>query len=300
LNGKCSNGNRYYSNASALFSLKDVEKWLKRQAIFPIYGKSVHGSYGKTNILIEDYDQNNKTFNLSGNKKLTADELLKYISNIRGYGYIFQEPVKPDPILEPFIGPRLAGLRIVVLCDPLGHATIHRAVIKIPVSNNISDNFEHGQSGNMLGAIDIESGEVFRIVQGLNLREREVQVHPDTGQTIHGLKIPNWADIKDLVIHAAKLIPGMFIQGWDVALSDKGPVLFEVNPCGDVDLLQIAYKKPYVDKAFNAFMESLGGWDPVLRRSSARKIRHAHDVAFEPYVRFGLDAPTQLKMASSR
>lgn len=49
------------------------------------------------------------------------------------------------------------------------------------------------------------------------------EVHPNTNTKFKGLKLPYSNEIEKVVIEAAKLYPEMLI-GWDVALSNKGPI----------------------------------------------------------------------------
>ncbi|MGL1664087.1 sugar-transfer associated ATP-grasp domain-containing protein, partial [Vibrio parahaemolyticus] len=62
--------------------------------------------------------------------------------------------------------------------------------------------------------------------------------HPDTGAAIVGTDIPDWPRLIDLVQAAALVFPGIRTQSWDVALTDQGPVLLEVNYGGDLNLGQ--------------------------------------------------------------
>lgn len=58
----------------------------------------------------------------------------------------------------------------------------------------------------------------------------EFTMHPDTGVNISGTQIPNAQEMVQLVESAhARLLPGVPIVGWDVALTTDGLVLLEVN-----------------------------------------------------------------------
>jgi len=46
------------------------------------------------------------------------------------------------------------------------------------------------------------------------------------------------------------------VQGWDVALSDRGPLLMEVNFRADFDLLQFAEGAGVLDDAWRRFMNA--------------------------------------------
>lgn len=54
--------------------------------------------------------------------------------------------------------------------------------------------------------------------------------HPDTGRTVTGLRFPNMAETVRVCTDAhRKLIAGCPIAGWDVALTEDGQMLLEVN-----------------------------------------------------------------------
>lgn len=54
--------------------------------------------------------------------------------------------------------------------------------------------------------------------------------HPDSGATVTGLKIPNMAQIRELVKRAhLECCPEVPLCGWDVALTTEGTLLLEVN-----------------------------------------------------------------------
>lgn len=102
------------------------------------------------------------------------------------------------------------------------------------------DNFRHGRSGNLLGAVEVDSGIVSN-VSGLNKTRLEtMSAHPDTGEQVIGCTLPDWQQAKDMCIRAASWFPGIMYQSWDVAFTDQGPQTIEVNSGGDVDVLQLA------------------------------------------------------------
>jgi hypothetical protein len=72
---------------------------------------------------------------------------------------------------------------------------------------------------------------------------REVAEHPDTGATLVGLSVPDWQKAMDLCRYAAAMFPGIRTQSWDVALTDAGPVVLELNFGGDLNLQQLARRR---------------------------------------------------------
>lgn len=86
------------------------------------------------------------------------------------------------------------------------------------------DNFS---SGGMVVAIDQEKG----CLKGdaIDKVSATYPVHPTTGVAFDGFAIPCFDQIEPLVLEAAKLEDKILVVGWDVAISENGPVLIEGN-----------------------------------------------------------------------
>ena len=56
-----------------------------------------------------------------------------------------------------------------------------------------------------------------------------LESHPITGTVFENLEIPFFERAKSLTLDAARLVPGLRIVGWDVAIGESGPVLIEGN-----------------------------------------------------------------------
>jgi hypothetical protein len=103
------------------------------------------------------------------------------------------------------------------------------AFLRISVNSNV-DNLSVGEYGvNFGAAINIETGEICGPGVYLDITKPDVYYHPVTKVPVIGFKIPYWEECKDIVINAAKLTPGNRSIGWDVAVTNNGPVLIEGN-----------------------------------------------------------------------
>jgi len=144
---------------------------------------------------------------------------------------------------------------------------ITRAVCKLAAPGNIADNF--WRVGNMIAAIDLETGTISRVVRGTG-HEMEVDFnHPKTGHPIVGMPLSAWNDLRELIHHSALIFPSVRTQPWDVALTDRGPVLLEVNWGGDLNLTQLAYGHGILDETYVAHLRA-NGYD---RRRTERWLR---------------------------
>src|SRR5205823_7906188 len=138
--------------------------------------------------------------------------------------------------------------RMVVLSEETG-ATLLRAAWKIPVGDNVADNF--WRPGNLLGGVDAETGKIGRVMrQGPNGFE-EATEHPDSGVVFRDFTFPEWSSMKQTVLAAARTMPTCHLQGWDVALCDGGPVLVELEgDGGDPIMSQACFDTGLLDTAF--------------------------------------------------
>ena len=77
---------------------------------------------------------------------------------------------------------------------------------KIATGNNPADNF--WRHGNMLGAIELETGIITRVLRGTGVEMSLNETHPDTKRPIVGTLMPQWDALARLVISAAENLPG--------------------------------------------------------------------------------------------
>lgn len=159
---------------------------------------------------------------------------------------IVQPRVRPARrMLEITSAYGLATVRAVTWMDG-SRPRLLAACLRIPVGDSDADNFLGGASGNLVAAIDPASGCLYRV---LGSRRRdwpdivEVDVHPDTGRRIPGFVLPGWDALLELVLRAQQQFPGLRTIGWDVAITDSGPLLIEGNGSYDVDILQMAHDR---------------------------------------------------------
>jgi hypothetical protein len=158
--------------------------------------------------------------------------------------------------LTSLFGPRLWSVRLLALVLPAG-PVIHRAVAKIATGTNPADNF--WRAGNMLGAIDLESGIISRAVRSTGGDLAINEPHPDTRRSVVGTPIPDWEYLVNLMKRAAPVFAGIRTQSWDIALTDRGPVVLEVNFGGVLNLAQPPNGKSVLDETYLAGTHEMRG-----------------------------------------
>lgn len=117
------------------------------------------------------------------------------------------------------------------------HFDIAYAALRIGGEESVVDNFH---SGGMVAAVNLKTGKV--ITNAVDMKGKVYRKHPATGKKIRGFMIPEFQAVLDMAKAACGDLEGYL--GWDIALTEKGPVLIEVNTKPAVALLQM----PYVPK----------------------------------------------------
>ncbi len=237
----------------SLSTTVQLKSFLENGVQYPVFGKPVAESYGSGCIRINGFEIPTRRLILAGGQSIAVDQFSDWVRQFPD-GYMFQEIVHHHQAIRDVCGDPVASVRVVVLLGRQG-PQILRAVWKVPTGENVSDNFRHGRSGNLLGAIDIEAGTVGRIVKGLGVDQEVLECHPDTGKQMRGLQLPYWADLKQLCMRAAIMFPGFRLQSWDIAICDDGPILLEMQG-GDFDLLQVPCQQGMLDDSLRQLLEA--------------------------------------------
>lgn len=125
------------------------------------------------------------------------------------------------PDMDVLYSKSVNSIRMFTFCKD-GQGCFLHAILKIG-NGGIVDNFS---SGGMYTFPD-DSGKV--TVPAIDKDDVLYSKHPITGTDIIGFQIPMFEEAVELVKKAAEVIPQVRYVGWDVAISDHGPVLIEGN-----------------------------------------------------------------------
>ena len=86
-------------------------------------------------------------------------------------------------------------------------------------------------SGGLCSLVDLATGALGPAVgRPRGPRRVEHDVHPDTGQRITGLRVPDWGGVRRLALELMEAFPDVEHVGWDLCVTDRGPLVVEGNP----------------------------------------------------------------------
>ena len=157
--------------------------------------------------------------------------------------------------ISPFA---LNTIRVLSIRDPdSGEAHIVRAAHRFATRRSApADNVNRG---GVVCGIDLTTNRLgsltsFRI--GEDGRLITFDLHPDTGARVRGVCVPGLADVWALLREIHVEFPALRFVGWDVAITDAGPVLIEGNDGPD---LKVQRETPFLaDPRMRRFLEVHG------------------------------------------
>ncbi len=186
-------------------NIKEFEMFLrKHQQVIakPIEGE---GGEGVEMIIYKSISDINKIYNkLVENNQLLIEE---YIKQHKGMNELYSTSVN--------------SLRMFTFIKD-NNPHFLQAALKIG-NGSIIDNFAGGGMYTILN----DEGKV--IYSAIDKNDNIYNVHPVTNKQIIGFQVPLFDEAVELVCEAAKIIPEVGYIGWDVAISENGPVIIEGN-----------------------------------------------------------------------
>jgi hypothetical protein len=122
------------------------------------------------------------------------------------------------------------------------------ACLRIVAPGNVIDNFQHGMSGNFVAPIDARAGRVMTLWASRTRTWPTLyrsDTHPITSARVAGLELPFWKETIDLVLHGQLAFRQLHTIGWDVGITEGGPIVVEANSTYDFDVLQVAFDRGF-------------------------------------------------------
>lgn len=144
-----------------------------------------------------------------------------------GGDVLVQELVSPAPDWAGSSDRCLNTMRLVVLRSNDGQPVLAGAVHRFgTTASGFVDNIG---AGGLCSRIDLVDGRLGPAV-GLPRRARRVEhdVHPDTGRRLTGA-VTQWGQVRDLALNLMVRFPEVDHVGWELCLSDRGPLVVEGN-----------------------------------------------------------------------
>ena len=210
---------------------EELEAWLAERSA--ILAKPGYSSKGKG---IAAYTREREHW--SGSQgRLSPAELTTRLETVLARHGVVQELVPAHPKLADLSPGALPTLRIVTCLDEQGEPEACAKVLRLGSGGERPvDNFN---AGGLAVRLD-EEGRCVAAFRASGASTESIAVHPATGARIVGREIEGVDEAVALALRAHATLPaGFTVVGWDIGLSDRGPVLIEGNWNPGTDIVQL-------------------------------------------------------------
>lgn len=208
--------------------INDVYRILKEKHVTQCVIKTTESSHGDNVYVVNriEYGYDDCTLTLFNN------ELFKLSDIIGDTSLIFESVIKQSAQFSAFNPSSVNTIRFMTILYPDGKACMAGIWMKFGRAGRCVDNA--GNGGNIDACVDMTDGEIKYVTEFNGWRKvNAITHHPDTGTLLEGVKIEKWNDIVKQVLHFQECFPYCKAAGWDIAITDEGPVVVEVNDFWD-------------------------------------------------------------------
>ncbi len=166
---------------------------------------------------------------------ISENDLIKLLS--LKSNWIISQAMKQHDYAKNLYAETVNTIRMLTIRDlKSNQMKINFAVQRVGVKESIP--VDNGSRGGLVAKIDLESGE---LSYSRSLCSMQIyREHPDSGQKIEGVVIPNWQEIKAVVLGLSSKFTYLEMIAWDVLLTESGEVcIIEANNSSGVNILQL-------------------------------------------------------------
>lgn len=194
---------------------KEVEEFIEINPVF--IAKPVHGTEGQNIYKYHHLDENGKR------------EMYDYL---QGQDYMLETYIVQHPVINELHPSSVNTIRITTIRNKDG-VNVMSASLRMGRHGAVNDNYT---TGGIVAAIDLDTGIVK--TQGVDKMNYRYVLHPETNKQIVGLHVPYWDEAVNLVKKIGTVVQQVRYTGWDIAITESGPVLVEGNYQGNFHIQQ--------------------------------------------------------------
>lgn len=153
-----------------------------------------------------------------------AEFFENYLQPQFAQGLVIERYLEQHPQLSAINASSVNTLRIWVLQRET-QIKVVGALLRCGRRGQVVDN---ASQGGILAKVDIESGRL-GAAKSASIFPEYFSHHPDSGTKIEGMVLPYWRDCLKLAGDALRVFPNASFCGLDMAITEYGPVVVELN-----------------------------------------------------------------------
>lgn len=227
---------KMFGPTPTLCSPEELARWMEEPGHLPAFAKPVDGTMALGSIPLAAAGPGKVDI---GAQVVDAAALAREVARLYPRGWLIQEQLRQPAEIEALIGPGIGTVRVVTLWEAAGPQVLY-AVWRHPAPGTWVDAAIFGKPN--VGCALSPEGIVTQAQLGDLFTGRAVthsQVNPEL--PLVGYRLPHWSGIVEICRSAHRLFPGHALIGWDIAVTDRGPVISEVNS----NPLHMSYQRAY-------------------------------------------------------
>lgn len=241
---------RTYPETHKIWTVEHLRDFVTSQDTLPLFGKENRGICSFGAFLVQE--ANEKAMLLKGHGWLEYDTFMDQF--VGTTPYLLQRLETNHSFFNRYTD-GLATVRVCVLNSKDG-VKIPFAILKLPSRDNVADSF--WRPGNLACNLDLQSGEILTARSKDKLGTTDHMVHPDTDEPLVGEIVPMWDRVMEMARTCAPIFQSVRYQSMDIAITQNGPVLIEINTGGGFDLPQLASGMGFLTDEVRDFFRTCG------------------------------------------
>jgi hypothetical protein len=239
------NGRRFKIETIEAFEavLYDLaENWSPTKSIFIKKTYDSHGGANACRISLNDFP-------------LNTSFIKNLFSEVKDSAYLFQETVSQHAEMNRLNPSCINTIRMDTFIDRDSNAEIISPYLRMSINNLCVDNTS---SGGCFVGIDPDGRLKKYGFTSITKSGGEIlTAHPQTKVVFQDFKIPHYTEAKEFIIEVAKIVPDLRLIGWDIAITESGPLLIEGNYNYDISNHDLTYGGYKSHPVFRKVLEEL-------------------------------------------
>lgn len=195
-----------------------------------VFVKQIDGECGDGVYHLHSSDDNKL---IMGGEEKTIDEIVKKMSV---GSWIIQNRFVQHSLLSKIYPHSVNTIRMVTVKDKQGAIYVFAAVLRIGAMGKEVDNYSQG---GVIVDIDIETGKLSKFGFRKHTFGGRGVKHPDTNFKYEGVEIPFFQEAMRCAKYFHSMLFDLHSIGWDIAISENGPVFIEGNDNWEISPTQM-------------------------------------------------------------
>lgn len=241
--------NRVYPGARKIQTGADLKAFLSENAGRPFFGKKLNGMASDGVFLCASSDAGEVTLFHEGTMSSAV-----LFERLRSDTYVFQPVIRNHSFFDP-IAVNLCTVRLAVAVYDEAIKPLF-AIMKIAQGSNLTDVFK--RAGNVALGIDIPTGKITSARCRLPIGTVRLDETTSIGKALLGQQLPFWKEVLKVAGVVSHVFTPVRYQSMDIAITEQGPVVIEVNTGGGFGSPQLTYGKGLLKSEFKNFIRAAG------------------------------------------